>query len=103
MARNNESKTENRKSKDRCESAGRMTSAEPRAFDFRLSMFRLSPASARWLNSIVLAGMCLAGSADSSTLAQSAFVNWETPHVSPITLTPSGNTLLAVNTPDVRG
>ena len=29
-------------------------------------------------------------------------MHWETPHVSPIALTPSGNTLLAVNTPDNR-
>lgn len=34
--------------------------------------------------------------------AQNAFVHWETPHVSPLALTPSGNTLLAVNTPDNR-
>ncbi|MBL8877811.1 MAG: hypothetical protein JNG88_01725 [Phycisphaerales bacterium] len=37
-----------------------------------------------------------------SALAQNDFVNWETPHVSPITLTPSGQTLLVVNTPDNR-
>jgi len=37
----------------------------------------------------------------SSSLAQS-FVNWETPQVHPIDLTPSGNTLLAVNTADNR-
>lgn len=30
------------------------------------------------------------------------FVNWETPHVSPLALTPDGATLLAVNTPDNR-
>lgn len=29
----------------------------------------------------------------------STFVNWETPHVSPLTLSSDGNTLLAVNTP----
>src|SRR5262245_32975255 len=34
--------------------------------------------------------------------AQVGFVNWETPHVSPITLTPDGATLLAVNTADNR-
>jgi YVTN family beta-propeller protein len=34
--------------------------------------------------------------------AQGAFVNWETPHVSPLTLTPDGTLLLAVNTPDNR-
>jgi YVTN family beta-propeller protein len=31
-----------------------------------------------------------------------SFVNWESPHVSPIALTPSGSTLLAVNTADNR-
>jgi len=30
----------------------------------------------------------------------SAFVNWETPHVHPLDLTPDGTMLLAVNTPD---
>ncbi len=34
--------------------------------------------------------------------AQTGFVNWESPHVSPIALTPSGSTLLAVNTADNR-
>jgi DNA-binding beta-propeller fold protein YncE len=34
--------------------------------------------------------------------AQSSFVNWETPHVHPLELTPSGTHLLAVNTPDNR-
>ena len=31
-----------------------------------------------------------------------SFVHWETPHVSPLTMTPDGSTLLAVNTPDAR-
>lgn len=31
-----------------------------------------------------------------------AFVNWETPHVSPLALSPNRQTLLAVNTPDAR-
>lgn len=35
-------------------------------------------------------------------LAQTDFVNWETPHVSPLALTPDGKKLLAVNTPDNR-
>src|SRR5436309_16074706 len=35
-------------------------------------------------------------------LAQTGFVNWETPHVSPLARTPSGATLLAVNTADNR-
>ena len=34
--------------------------------------------------------------------AQSSFVNYETPHVHPLPLTPDGATLLAVNTPDNR-
>lgn len=37
-----------------------------------------------------------------AAFGQADFVNWETPHVSPLTLTPSGNTLLAVNTADNR-
>ncbi|MEK6675647.1 MAG: hypothetical protein AABZ47_08340 [Planctomycetota bacterium] len=32
----------------------------------------------------------------------SSFVNWETPHVHPVDITPDGNTLLAVNTSDNR-
>jgi YVTN family beta-propeller protein len=35
-------------------------------------------------------------------LAQDALVNWETPHVTPLALTPDGLRLLAVNTPDNR-
>ena len=34
--------------------------------------------------------------------AQSGFVNWESPHVNPLALTPDGLTLLAVNTADNR-
>ncbi len=37
-----------------------------------------------------------------SALAQTGFANFEFPHVSPLALTPSGLTLLAVNTPDAR-
>jgi len=33
---------------------------------------------------------------------QDAFVHWETPHVTPLALTPDGTRLLAVNTPDQR-
>jgi len=33
---------------------------------------------------------------------QEAFVHWETPHVTPLALTPDGSRLLAVNTPDQR-
>jgi YVTN family beta-propeller protein len=41
---------------------------------------------------------CLA----SAAAAQSSFVNFETPHVSPMTITPDGTRLLAVNTADNR-
>ena len=34
--------------------------------------------------------------------AQTAFVNWETPHIHPLELTPNGQWLLAVNLPDNR-
>src|SRR5262249_49097697 len=34
--------------------------------------------------------------------AQESFVNFETPHVHPLALTPDGTRLLAVNTPDNR-
>lgn len=37
-----------------------------------------------------------------SVLGQNSFVNWETPHVTPLALTPDGSRLLAVNTPDNR-
>ncbi len=33
---------------------------------------------------------------------QKSFVNWETPHVHPLDITPDGKTLLAVNLPDNR-
>ncbi len=38
----------------------------------------------------------------SVAFGQSTFVNWESPHVSPIDLTPDGSRLLAVNTADNR-
>ncbi|HTF88953.1 MAG TPA: hypothetical protein VK843_11130 [Planctomycetota bacterium] len=43
--------------------------------------------------------VCFSGALAS---AQSSFVNWETPHVHPLELTPDLATLLAVNTPDAR-
>lgn len=46
-----------------------------------------------------LAALALGGSVAS---AQNGFWNFETPHVSPLALTPSGQTLLAVNTADNR-
>jgi YVTN family beta-propeller protein len=38
----------------------------------------------------------------SAVTAEDRFVNWETPHVHPLELTPDGATLLAVNTADAR-
>jgi len=37
-----------------------------------------------------------------AALAQNDLVNWETPHVTPLAMTPDGTRLLAVNTPDNR-
>ena len=45
---------------------------------------------------VALCGISLVAS------AQTGFVNWETPHVTPLALTPDGRKLLAVNTPDGR-
>ncbi|MBI5864386.1 MAG: hypothetical protein HZB38_07750, partial [Planctomycetes bacterium] len=47
-------------------------------------------------------GLAAALGLASAAHAQTGFVHWETPHVNPITLTPSGNLLLAVNTADNR-
>ncbi len=44
----------------------------------------------------------LAALAAAPTFAQGSFTNWETPHVSPLDVTPGGQTLLAVNTADNR-
>jgi YVTN family beta-propeller protein len=44
----------------------------------------------------------LAASASVRAQSPSAFVNWETPHVHPLDLTPDGTRLLAVNTADAR-
>lgn len=48
------------------------------------------------------ATVCCGLACGAAACAQSDFANWETPHVSPIALTPSGQTLLAVNTADNR-
>ena len=53
-------------------------------------VLRLSPAL-----------LCALAAASPAT-AQTAFWNWETPHVHPLDLTPDGTTLLAVNTADNR-
>jgi YVTN family beta-propeller protein len=57
-------------------------------------------AGARRGTAIIAAGavMACAGLAH----AQNGFINWETAHVTPLALTPSGSTLLAVNTADAR-
>jgi YVTN family beta-propeller protein len=44
----------------------------------------------------------LAATVAGPAAAQSSFVNWENPHVSPLALTPDGTRLLAVNTADDR-
>ncbi len=43
----------------------------------------------------------LLAAAPDSAMADS-FVNWETPHVNPVDMTPDGSRLLVVNTPDAR-
>src|SRR5262245_42861602 len=48
-----------------------------------------------------IVALALGGSFAVSAVAQS-FVNWESPHVHPLDVTPDGNTLLAVNTVDNR-
>jgi YVTN family beta-propeller protein len=49
---------------------------------------------------VVFAAAC--GMSAGYALGQTGFVNWETPPVSPLALSPSGATLLAVNTADNR-
>ncbi len=49
-----------------------------------------------------IAALAIALSTAPLARAQNGFVHWETPHVSPIALTPDGSTLLAVNTADNR-
>lgn len=51
----------------------------------------------RSISNLALLGLLLA-----SALGAQSFVNWETPHVYPLDLTPDGQTLLAVNTADDR-
>jgi YVTN family beta-propeller protein len=48
--------------------------------------------------SVLVALLCCAGRAS----AQGSFVNWESPPVHPVDMTPNGNTLLVVNTADDR-
>jgi YVTN family beta-propeller protein len=55
----------------------------------------------RSLASVTLAGL-IHTAAGAPPAAQQAFVNWETPHVHPLTTTPNRALLLAVNLPDNR-
>ena len=64
-----------------------------RAFPVRVLSGGWLPAAAAALVALGLAG---------DARAQEAFVNFETPHVHPMDLTPNGALLLAVNTPDNR-
>src|SRR5947207_1323890 len=50
----------------------------------------------------VLAGAVILLAPVSPAMATGSVVNWETPHVSPLAMTPDGATLLAVNTADAR-
>jgi YVTN family beta-propeller protein len=52
--------------------------------------------------SLRIAAAGLLGAVLPAALAQSSFVNWETPHVSPLDRSPSGELLFAVNTADNR-
>ncbi len=54
------------------------------------------------LNALALAATTTLASISLAQTGTGPFVNWETPHVNPIALTPSGNLLLAVNTADNR-
>ncbi len=61
--------------------------------DNSLGMIVLGTACGLW---------CMGGPLICRVAAQTGFVHWETPHTTPLALTPSGNTLLAVNTADNR-
>ncbi|GMU80994.1 MAG: hypothetical protein AMXMBFR47_08650 [Planctomycetota bacterium] len=50
-----------------------------------------------WILALPIGLLCVG-----TALAQTGFVNWESSHVHPIALTPSGSQLLAVNTADNR-
>jgi len=54
------------------------------------------------LRTAVVVDLVIFGAGAIPGFAQSAFVNWESPHVHPLDLTPDGTRLLAVNTPDNR-
>lgn len=60
----------------------------------------------RWRSGVSRAALIgaasVGASAQGTASAQTAFWNWESPHTHPIALTPSGQTLLVVNTADNR-
>src|SRR5436189_62665 len=63
------------------------------------------PSVAVRLTLVVIAFLAAAGAAVFSGPAPGqspSFVNWESPHVHPLDMTPDGTRLLAVNTPDNR-
>ena len=51
---------------------------------------------------VAIAVACLVSNLAQSPTTAESFVNWETPHVHPIDMTPDGTKLLAVNTADNR-
>jgi len=54
------------------------------------------------LRAALLPTALLSSLALAAPLSAQGFVNWESPHVHPLDLTPDGTTLLAVNTPDAQ-
>lgn len=71
--------------------------AKSRSMSMRAAERAVSLRAASCLMALAGAGCCW-----STASAQNAVWNWESPHVHPIALTPSGQTLLAVNTADNR-
>ena len=59
------------------------------------ALLHAPPMKSAFLTVASIAGLALGASSQT-------FVNWETPHVHPLDLTPAGTRLLAVNTPDDR-
>ena len=59
-------------------------------------------AGALWLGGIAYQGAVLFAYPQSTDTNPASFVNWETPHVHPLDVTPDGRKLLAVNTADNR-
>ena len=63
---------------------------------------RNAGAVARRAAGCIVAGILVIVVSSAQARAQTGFVHWETPHVHPLDLTPSGTRLLAVNTADNR-